>query len=511
MMSRARLFIGLFQRLARQALPAAALMLGGCDQSPSHDALMSDLASYVESGTAPGLLDVLRAERLDHLILPDLNRDRRDVSFVADLRLKRDYDFSSWEQANGATLLLLMGARAQDLQGLKAGGNKAGDVIHVTGTLAYIRTDRLWRLEAGVAPSVESKSTANTPGRLALLEQWRRISAMTFGVLRTPMSGVLTEDLSAAVKTASAHLARQKGGLAVASGPRGGDYWKLADAIAKAGTPQAAPISDRPAEPLVNLATQGGRENLQLLRNGAVTAIILRADEAALAAKGEGPFEHDGTFPDLRALASLLPEALHVVVMGTSPVASVADLFGRRVIIVADGTTTKLEAGDVLNAHRVALAALANTPDEAPVQSALQALKRGEQDAVILTAPAPSSALHDFAAINAVRLLPMDADAVALLTTGTSSYVAVTIPSQTYPGQARPIATVGVSTLLVSSDRVSPIEAGALLTRVFAEFDFMHLGSPFGAMIKISTARHGVTLPLHGGADAFFGTSPGTK
>ena len=197
--------------------------------------------------------------------------------------------------------------------------------------------------------------------------------------------------------------------------------------------------------------------------------------------------------------------------MGTSPIASVADLFGKRVTIVRSGTAAALEAGDILRAHRVSLAALAATPNELPIDAALAALKRGERDAVILTAPAPSPALRDFAVANPVRFLPLDADAVALLTTGTSNYVAVTVPAQTYPGQGRPIVTVGVAALLVSSAQIAPREAEALLQRVFTELDFMQAGSPFSAMMKVASSHRGVTLPLHEGAEAFYSATASQK
>ena len=157
-----------------------------------------------------------------------------------------------------------------------------------------------------------------------------------------------------------------------------------------------------------------------------------------------------------------------------------------------------------IRAHRVSLAALGTALDELPIDEALAALKRGERDAVILTAPAPSPALRDFAIANAVRLLPMDADAVALLTTGTSNYVVVTVPAQTYPGQGRPVTTVGVAALLVSSELVPAPEAAALLQKVFTDLDYMHEGSPFNAMVKVGSAHRGVTLPLHSAAEAFY-------
>jgi len=493
--------------LVTSALLCAVLALAGCDRSPTNDTLATDLGAYIESGHAPGLIEVTYAERLDHRVIPDLNRSRRTVSFAADLKLKRDYDFAAWDQANGAALTLLLGANSTNVKGLKAGGNKTGDVIRLTGSVNYVYGDRGWQLEANSVSPAAPQTPFYERGRLGVLADWRRMTAMTFRALFSP-PGAFTSDLDTAVKAAAAREVRHNGGLAIASGEYGGTYWSVAEAIVNGA---AKPRTQDAGLAVVNLASTGTRENLRLLRDGVVTAAILRGDEAALAARGEAPFERDGTFPDLRALASLFPEQIHVVVMSASPIASVADLFGKRVAVAAGGPAALLEAGDILRAHRVSLAALASTPDELPLAEALAALKRGEQDAVILTSPAPAPVLRDFAVGSPVRFLPLDADAVALLTTGTSSYVAVTMPAQTYPGQARPVATVGVAALLVSAAGVKTEEVDALLQRTFGGVDFMDRGSLFGGMIKRSTALRGTTVPLHDGAEAFYDAVAGSK
>ena len=480
-------------------LLCAALALDGCDRSPANDTLATDLGVFIENGHAPGLIEVIRAERLDHRVIPDLNRSRRTVSFAADLKLKRDYDFAAWDQANGAALTLLLGADSTTVKGLKAGGNKAGDVIRLTGSVIYVHGDRGWQLEANSVSPAAPQAPFYARGRLALLADWRRMTAMTFRAFFSA-PGSFTADLDMSVKAASAREVRHNGGVAIASGEYGGAYWSVAEAIVNGG-----------ALPMVNVTSTGTRENLRLLRDGVVTAAILRGDEAALAARGEAPFEHDGTFPDLRAVASLFPEQLHVVVMSGSQIASVADLYGKRVAVAAGGPAVLLEAGDILRAHRVSLAALASTPEELPLADALAALKRGERDAVILTSPAPAPVLRDFAVGSAVRFLPLDADAVALMTSGTSNYVAVTMPAHTYPGQARPVVTVGVAALLVSSATVTAEEVDTLMQRTFSGVDFMDRGSLLGGMIKRSTAQRGTTLPLHSGAEAFYGGAAGPK
>jgi TRAP transporter TAXI family solute receptor len=484
--------------IAAAVLMAAATGLSSCDRAPDDARLQSDLSAYVDAGYAPGLIEITTAKRLDHQLIPDFNRTQRAVSFAADLRLKRDYDFGAWEQPNAAALTYLLGTTPATLTGLKPGGNKTGDILHVTGAVSYSFNNDQWRLNGGMPVKREERTESSQ--RLAAVKQWWRITAFTWQRM-TSTPDMPAADIDIAIKGASARAVRQSGKASVASGPEGSEHWTVMQAIGGEKTPHAA----------ANIATNGSAENLRLLRQNSVTAAVLRSDEASLAAAGEGPFGHDGTFPDLLALASLFPEQIHVVVMAASPIASVADLYGKRVAIVSGTPAALLEAGDVLRAHRVPLSALAKAPAEISADAALEALAQGEQDAVIITAPAPSPALRNFAGARPVRFLPLDADAVALMTTGTSSYAAMTVPAQTYPGQNKPIATVGVTALLVSTAGIPAKEVEGLLHTVFGGADFVTQGGAMGAMIKISAARKGITLPLHPGAEAFYGAAEGAR
>ena len=478
-------------------IASCIVVLAGCERAPSDAALKADLAGYVDAAYAPGLLSVVEAERLDRRLhqwrLPDFARDKREVSFAADFKLARDYDFGAWEQPNAAALMLLLGAKAQGLEGLKSGGNKAGDVIHAAGTVIYTLSDRGWHLTtAAISSPAASEKMHN---RQALLLAWRRVTAAT---LRAFFTAGPDQDIAEVLKLGTARLERRDGHLIVASGARGQNYWSV---VAALGYESAV---EQLSSPIMNVEVRDARETLSLLRDGIATAAVMRADEAAMAAQGQGVFAREGTFPDLRALAALFPEPIHVLVKASNPIASIAELDGRRVAVVSGTVAARSEAEDILRAHRVMSAATADALAELPLDAALAALARGERDAVILTAAAPQSALRDFAATTTLRLLSLDADAVALLTTGNSNYIAVSLPALAYPGQERPVATVAVAALLVTTASVPTADAETLLRRTFAGSDYMRLGSPFGALLKPATARRGLTLPLHPAAEAFF-------
>ncbi len=477
--------------LARGFVLAALLALAACDRGPAPSALTVDLNAAVESDFAPGLLTLEHVVPAEDTTLAGFDRNRRVIRYSADLRVNRDHDFGAWDQANAIGLIHILGARAEDIRGIKPNGNQAGDTLQARGAIVYVRENRQWRL-AGAAPT-ETHPPALESGRLAVLrEYWRLGLASVRATIFTSQSSTVVSELIAA----AARIGRLEGGLAVASGPTGSDAWSVAEAAHRQRLGSAAP--------LINLTTEDTFENLRLLRDGMVTAAIVRNDEAAMAVAGSGAFERAGTFSELRSLGSLFPQSIHVIVMAASNIASVGDLYNRRIAVAATGPGAATEADDVLRAHRVLSSSLPGAPDELAPDAALLALERGQIDAVILTAAPPSASLRQFAAGHSLRLVPLDGDAIALLTAGTSSYVAITLPARTYPQQVRPVSTIAVTLQLVSVTSVSNGEIDALLKLVFGEVDYLRHGSAAGAMIGSRSAHNGITIPMHPAAESFF-------
>jgi TRAP transporter TAXI family solute receptor len=472
------------------ALLCALFLLAACDQAPSPQDVKADLSHRLEAGYTAGLFEIANVSTVEPPASTRLDLMHRIVPFTIDLKLKRDHDFGAWDQANANALIHLLGARPDAADGIKTAGNKAGDTIRMTGIATYVRDNGKWRYEP--SPVRKPIAAEETPSRTQVLKQLAQLALATMRVMVVPSRAPEVLDELAG---STARLERLDSGFAVASGPVGSDYWLLAEAarIQKRGS----------VTPVVNVATRGALENLRLLHDGKITAAIVQNNEAAMAEAGTGPFERIGTFPDLRAVASLFPKPIHIVVMAASPIASVSELPGKRLVVAATGPAALTEATDILKAHRVGLAALAAPPEQIPLARALIALERGEFDAAIITAAAPAEELQDFAAGHSLRFVPLDGDAIALMTAGAATYLPITLPSQIYPGQARPVATVAVAAQLVSLATVSPSEVETLLKVMLGEVDYLHHGSGLGAMVSLHSAKSGLTLPLHQGAEAY--------
>ncbi|MBX7201026.1 MAG: TAXI family TRAP transporter solute-binding subunit [Rhodospirillaceae bacterium] len=470
---------------------AGLVALSGCDQGPSQQVLAGDLTRRLNENYTPGLFEVADVAAEEPAPAARLDIAHAIVPFTITLKLKRDHDFGAWDQANANTLLQILGGRPEAMSGLKSGGNKTGDVIRIAGVAAYRKARNGWQLESNEPPLAAAEPEA--PSRTSVARRLGQLFLTTARVMATPSRAPeVDSELTATI----ARLAHLDSGFAVASGPVGSDDWLLTEAarIEKQGS----------TTPVINIATSGTVENLNLLRDGKITAAIVQNNEAAMAASGDGPFARTGTFPALRVDASLFPMPVHVIVMAASTVASVSELVGKKIAVAATGPAAVSEATDILRAHRVATASLAAAPEALATAKALAAVEKGELDALVITAAAPSPDVQAFARGHSIRFLPLDGDAIALMTAGNSNYIAMTVPAQTYPGQTKPIATIAVTAQLVSLQTVPASEVGALLQIMFKEVDYLGHGSALGSLVSARSARNGLTLPLHPGAEAFF-------
>ena len=155
------------------------------------------------------------------------------------------------------------------------------------------------------------------------------------------------------------------------------------------------------------METQGSVENVWLLDRGDADFALMQSDVAALAAAGEGPFARGGPIATLRALASLFPEPIHVVVAARSAI----------------GASRSFAASGSVSVRRTRAPARTRSPcsgrmgSSAPTSARrasrgptrpLRRLPGGSLDAFFLTIAAPTGELQDLATRGGMRLVSLD-------------------------------------------------------------------------------------------------------
>jgi TRAP transporter TAXI family solute receptor len=253
-----------------------------------------------------------------------------------------------------------------------------------------------------------------------------------------------------------------------------------------------------------NRETEGSVQNAWLLARGEADYAVIQSDVAARAFAGEEPFTRGSPVKTLRALGSLFPEPIHLVVPATSPIRKVADLRGKRVDIGLPSSGTRYDAVMVLEALGLHTRDLAEAR-QGGVEEAMRRLQSGKLDAFFVTSAAPARNLQEFAARHGFRLLSLQGRGIERLVQQNPGLIAITIPANTYPAQTQDVRTLAAVALLVTTSEAPDVEVERVTELVFERLSYAALGSAEGAKISKRTALRGVTVPMHPGASRYFG------
>ena len=255
-------------------------------------------------------------------------------------------------------------------------------------------------------------------------------------------------------------------------------------------------------------ASAGSVENAFLIdRDDAVIGLV-QSDVAAAAVTGDGMFSGTGPLDHLRAVASLFPEPVHVVVRADSGIESIGDLAGRRVALGAVASGTRQTAMRLLESADVDVKSIASIETPTP-QAALDLLVKGEIDAVIEVVSAPWRQLELAMASAPLALVALDAGTVARMDAKVHGLVPLAIPARTYPGQPGDVATLAATALLVARDDVPDAIIEDTLDLLYASAASGGAGVQATRLSK-ARALTGVTIPMHPAAARYFAKAGAT-
>ena len=474
-------------------------MLAACGRAPDVDALRADVTRSLEATYGQDLFRITDLRRMGSATdsTAPAGETRRVVYYDVDLELTRDLSLGAWDQPGAASLVTLLGAGPRSISGVKSGGNKAGDRIIAHASAIYREEGGTWKLvtpagfKAAEAPSLDTG--APPPVTRQLLDTLDQIThSVTYSASSTAQH-VVQQELERSVARINGRLSRLQQGYPLAGGPDRGEYLAFARALSDVARKRQIRVS-----PLI---TGGGADNIALLRSGDAVVGLAQADTARLAYEGEGPFAGQGPFPGLRALGSLYPELVHIVVRDDPALRGVRDLKGKTIALGPEGSAVRETLQTVLEAHGLQAGRDYKVSDS-PFVAALPLLHAGTVDAAAQVIGVPATPLRDALIPAQLKLLPLDPDAIKTLTSGDSVLMPLDIAAGTYPNQAERIPTVGVAALMLTTTDLTRDEALVVVRAVYqAGQDLLAAGSAQGSQVSAATARLGLSVPLHDGAE----------
>lgn len=251
-------------------------------------------------------------------------------------------------------------------------------------------------------------------------------------------------------------------------------------------------------------ASNGSLANVNAVASGSMEAGFSQSDVATWAFTGTGAFEGKPKVADLRMIANLYPESIHLVVKKGAGIKSVADLKGKRVALDEPGSGTLINARMVLAAYGVKESDI--KPDYIKPNQAGDKLKDGSLDAFFFVGGAPAGAIAELASSGAgIELVPITGGPADALRKANPYFAVDTIAASTYK-DVPAVQTLAVGAQLVTSARISADTVYEITKAMYSEQAQKALaaGHAKGKFITRENAVQGVGIPFHPGAEKFY-------
>ncbi|MFI2104340.1 TAXI family TRAP transporter solute-binding subunit [Isoptericola sp. NPDC019693] len=279
--------------------------------------------------------------------------------------------------------------------------------------------------------------------------------------------------------------------LTVATGGSTGIYHAYGTALAQV-------VEDRYDLPVEVVGSGGSVENLESLEAGRAQVAFSAADAARDAVAGDGEFDQP---LQVRALARVYDDFLHLVVPAGSRIRTIDDLRGKEVSLGAP------QSGTALIAHRLLAAADVPAEDLTDVRlgldGSIDALRAGEIDAFFWSGGLRTPGLTALADEVPVRLVPLGDLVEAVRSRYGSGYRHGIVPEGMY-GSSKVVETLAVPNFLMVRADMPEAEARTLVSTLFDARAQIAAQVPSAANLDRVRAIFTDPVELHPGALRYY-------
>ncbi|MGE0716941.1 MAG: TAXI family TRAP transporter solute-binding subunit [Alphaproteobacteria bacterium] len=283
----------------------------------------------------------------------------------------------------------------------------------------------------------------------------------------------------------------------LAAGAPGGVYERIGAAVCEAAG-RAQPPRDCTAT-----RTEGSVDNLKALRAGGAGFALTQTDTALAAQLGVGPFYAAGPNRSLRSVAALGIEPLAIVVKADSGIARFTDLKGKRLDPGAPGSGTEITMRGLIASHGWTIGRDVSVAAVPPAGHA-DALCGGRVDALAFIGAQPNPAVQAVALGCSVTLIAVAGPIVDAVVVGYPSIDKTTIAAGTYPWLTDAVPSVGLQTVLATTEAQPDESVMALLGAVAGDLERFRRAHPsLRRVTPRSMLIENDVLPLHPAAAAW--------
>jgi uncharacterized protein len=245
----------------------------------------------------------------------------------------------------------------------------------------------------------------------------------------------------------------------------------------------------------VEAVTPGGASilNVTNLQRGVINVGIALADVVYLGYTGQLA-ERSGPFDQLRGMAVLDLNTFHLLAGANTDIDSIHQLKGRHVALGPVGSSSAEIAETLLKANGLTVADVRG--ERVPYPETVERLAKGDFDAAFMI-QIPGSDFVTQATRDGARLIDVDGPVIEEIRHHRPFLRRTLIPKGVYPGQDKPVRTIGVDRVLICRADVDQDLVYRLLEAYFAP----HPGATPPGDLERAPAT---PVPLHPGAARYY-------
>ncbi|MBZ0148026.1 MAG: TAXI family TRAP transporter solute-binding subunit [Pseudorhodoplanes sp.] len=228
-----------------------------------------------------------------------------------------------------------------------------------------------------------------------------------------------------------------------------------------------------PSISLSNEAGGGTTQNLDLMRRREMALGIATPERLHAAHHGTGSYQ-DKQVP-VTIMWVMNNQAVLLFTKAESPIRSLRDLKGKRVVIGPAGSSNEIKNAFLLEAYgyKRKPGTKSDFEDISVVRlsypEAANAIAEGAVDATIATQPVPDSSFAELAFRIPIRVVPVDMEMFEKVTSVYRWLWPVRIPAGSYRGQDRDLTTLGDPNYVIAQRELLPEDVAYDLTKTYVE------------------------------------------
>ncbi len=293
----------------------------------------------------------------------------------------------------------------------------------------------------------------------------------------------------------------------IGTGGAGGTYYPIGGLIANAiSNPPGSRPCDKggscgvPGLVAIAVSTNASVANVNAIDSGQLDAGLAGAQSVTQGFNGEGKFV-GAKKSNIRMIANLYPEDMHLVLPKGTKLGSLKDLAGKKVGVAAAGSGTQVSVRMILKHYDIKADEL-----ELNLGQSTQRLADGQIDAFFYAGGTPFAALIQLGSTKGFELYTFSDAERKEINSIIPYYVESLIPAGTYQNITYDVPTVAVSGQLITGAN-QPEELVYEITKALWNKNTRKLldkGHAKGKQILLETALKGVLIPVHPGAEKFY-------